>query len=654
MIQFAPFRGYNFHNLATPLDGKEIEMKRTSSILTLFIILGVILASCNIGGGTEVPAENNFSELQATATLTLAEKVAIELSAQVDTTIQYNTVGQVMKFKYTVKMVRNDSADIPPNITFSGATPICPALNTIGNANDRFDAGETMDCNFDYAITQADLDKASVSNVVTVNVYTVNSNTVTTNVPTIPSKLLTLTKVADPSSYYQVGQSIKFNYTVKNSGSNQLGPGPFTITDSLINNNTPFNCGDANAVLASGATLTCSATYTVTSADMNAASITSVATTAGGGANPSAQVSVTLNKTTPPPLAAGSTIQHKVEKGEWLWQIARCYGADPTKTIAANPQLANPAQIKEGTVVTVPNIGSNGKINQPPCVGKHLVQSGDTWGSIASKYGADQGLLQIVNGNILTVGKEVKVPFYTAGLNLPTPGASPIVTPGATTPAPTTGLTLTVSAAPNTYSQAGQAITFTYTIKNSGTTTNGPTQFTITDGLVSAGAFNCGSPTTLTAGATTFCTATYTIPQDVFNNASAVTSNASASGGGVTSAAVVTTITKAVSQLTLTVSANPTTFNQVGQTIAFTYTIKNTGTANIGPAQFTVTDGLVSSSPINCGAPNSTLTPDATVICNANFTITNDIFAASALTSNATATGGGVTSAAVVTTITKQ
>lgn len=631
-------------------------MKRAIAIPSLFAVLSLVLASCNLGGGdaTDVPAESEFAVAQSTPTLTLADKVVIELSAQADTTVQYNTVGQTIKFKYTIRMIRNDSVDIPPNIVFSGATPVCPAINNIGNLDDRFDAGETMDCALDYALTQTDLDKASVSQIVTVNIYSVNSNTVTTTVATVPSKLLTLTKTADPASYYQVGQTIKFNYTIKNSGSNQLGPGPFTITDSLVNNNAPFNCGDANATLASGATLACSATYTVTSADMNAASVASVATAAGGGANPSAQVSVTLNKTTPPPLASGSTIQHKVEKGEWLWQIARCYGADPTKTIAANPQLANPAKIKEGTVVTVPNIGSNGKINQPPCVSKHLVQSGDTWASIASKYGADQGLLQIANDNILTVGKEIKVPLYTAGLNIPTPGASPIVTPGATTPAPTTGLTLTVTASPNVYSQAGQAITFTYTIKNSGTTNNGPTQFTVTDGLVSAGAFNCGSPTTLSPGATTFCTATYTVPQDVFDNASTITSNASASGGGATSAAVITTIAKAVSQITLTVSANPATYNQANQTIAFAYTIKNTGTVPIGPAQFTITDGLVNSAAFNCG-DTTTLAPGATTSCAANYTIPQNVFDnAAVVTSNATASGGGVTSAAVVTTVAKQ
>ncbi|MCC6986280.1 MAG: LysM peptidoglycan-binding domain-containing protein [Anaerolineales bacterium] len=630
-------------------------MKRINFLI--HICAALILTACNLGGGgaTEAPAESQLRAAEATPTLTLADKVAIELTSQADTSIQYNTVGQIVKFKFTIRMTRNDSADVPPNIAFTGASPVCPAINSIGNLDERFDTGETMDCALDYPLTQADLDKSSLSLAVTVNIYSVNSNTTTATVATIPSKLLTLTKTAEPASYYQTGQSIKFNYTIKNSGSSPLGPGQFTVTDSAVNNNAAFNCGDANASLASGATLTCSAAYTVTAADMNAASIASVATAAGGGANPSAQVSVTLNKTSAPALASGATIQHTVIEGEWLWQIARCYGADPAKTIAANPQLANPAQIKAGTVVTVPNIGSNGKINNPPCVGRHLVQSGDTWASIASKYGADQGLLQIANGNILTVGKEVKVPFYTAGLNIPTPGAAPVVTPGVTTtPAPAAGLKLTVSALPAAYSSAGQAITFTYTIQNTGSSSNGPAQFTITDGLVSAGAFNCGSPTTLSPGATTFCTATYSVPQNVFDSAATVTSNATASGGGVTSAAVTTNVSKAVSQLTLTVTANPIAFNQVGQTIAFTYIIKNTGATTLGPGQFTVSDSLVSSTPINCGTSSISLPAGESITCNANLTITDELFAKSTLTSSATASGGGVTSAAVNTTITKQ
>lgn len=617
-------------------------MKRISHLFILVTVLGLVLASCGLGGSENTPVENALPVMQATAPASLADKVAIELSTQVDTTLQYNAVGQIVKFKYIVKMVKNDSADVPPNITFTGAAPACQSINAVGNLNDRLDAGETLECTFDYPLTQADLDKASLSNVVTVTIYTVNSNTVTTNVPTIPPKLLTLTKTADPAGYYQASQAIKFNYTIKNSGSSQLGPGPFTITDSGINNNTPFTCGDANATLASGATLTCSATYTVTSADMGAASVASVATAAGGGANPSAQVSVTINKTSAPALAVGSTIQHKVAEGEWLWQIARCYGADPEATIAANKQIADPAQIKAGITVTVPNIGSNGQVHTPPCVTRHIVQTGDTWTSIAQKYGADPGLTQRANANTLNVGKQVNVPLYTAGLNLPLLGSTTI-TPG------TTAFTLNVTASPNTYSQVGQAITLNYEIKNTGSTTLGPAQFTVTESLTGSTPLNCGaSNTTLAPGATVTCTASYSVTQANMDAAS-FTSSATATGSGLVSPAASAIVSKSVTQISLTVSANPPTYSQAGQVITLTYTIRNSGTVSLGPAQFIVLDSLIGTSPINCGNAGATIAPNSTVTCTATRTVTDADMAASSIASNAVASGGGAPSSQTTT-----
>lgn len=616
--------------------------------LVLFTAASLILASCGIFGGAD--AEDGQAALPALqSTPTLADKVAVELTVQYDTAVQYNTVGQIVKFNYNVKMVKNDLTDnAPPNITFIGVTPVCPVINSVGNLDGRFDAGETITCTYEYPLTQADLDKGSVSNVATVNVYTVSSNQAVTSVPTVPSKLLTLTKSANPTSYYMAGQIITYTYVLKNSGSSPLGPAQFTVTDNKINNNAPFNCGNADATIASGATLTCTASYTVTSADLNAASITNSATAAGGGANASQPATATITKTTAPALTAGSTVQHKVVEGEWLWQIARCYGADPVKTVAANSQLSNPAQIKAGMIVTVPNIGSNGKIYAPqPCVTKHTVQSGDTWSSIAAKYGADPGLLATVNSNTLTVGKEVKVPLYTQGLNLPFPS-----TPGSGT----NPLALTVTANPTTYNQAGQTITFNYVIKNNGTTTMGPATFNVTDPLVSASAFKCGGDNiTLAAGATTNCSANYVITQADMNLAS-ISNSATASASGVgTSSAVSVTVTKSgTALLKLTVTANPATYSQQGQVVTFKYVISNNGAGPVGPAQFTVTDPLVNASAFNCGPPNTLLAVNANVECTATYTITQADMNLASISDNATASGGGLApSAPASTTITK-
>lgn len=606
-------------------------MKKIIYPLVLSALISLVLTSCIFSPSTPSP-ESLIIPAEAQATPSLADVVKIELTVQVDTSIPYNTVGQIVKFKYSIKAAQNGSSNIPPNITVTGATATCPAINTVGNLDDRLDQGETIECSADYAITQADLDAGTVTNIATATVYGVNSNQVTTTVPTVPAKALTLTKTVNPTTYDRVGQIITFQYVIKNSGSSALGPAQFTVADTLIA--TPVNCGEATLTLAPNATVTCSANYTVTQADLGLAAITSNATASGGGAGPSQPATASITKGPTSSLVAGSTIQHQVVEGEWLWQIARCYGADPVKTVAANPQLANPAQIKAGITVTVPNIGSNGKIYAPqPCVGKHTVQAGDTWSSIAAKYGADAGLLQIVNSYTLTVGKDVKVPFYTEGLNISvnnTPSTS------------TNALALTVTAAPTTYSQVGQVITLNFVVKNNGTTTLGPTQFTVTTPLISATAFNCGpASTTLAPSATTTCSANYTITQADLGF-SAITIKATASGGGVgSSPAAEINLIKSVALLTLTTTANSTTYNQTGQVITFTYVIKNSGTATLGPAQFTVTDPLIGAAAFNCGDANATLAPNATVTCSANYTITQADLGFVSISSSATASGGG-------------
>jgi uncharacterized repeat protein (TIGR01451 family) len=362
-----------------------------------------------------IPSSDAARAEIALATPSLAA-TTIQLTVQTDATT-LTAAGQVIKYTYTVK--NTGAASVPGTIVVTGAA--CPAVNTIGNLDGAFDPNEILACKFDYVVTQADLDRGSVTNISTAIVNGINSNSVTTTTSKAPPTALNLTKTANPVNYDRVGQMITYTYVVMNSGTATLGPAQFVVTDAGFS--TPFNCGEATASLAPAATLTCAAIYTISQADMDKGSVATNATVSGGSAAASPPASVTLTKGAPvvnppsnnPNLAAGTTIQHKVVIGEWLWQIARCYGADPAKTLQANPQLPDPRRISPDTVVTVPNIGSVSRIYGPPCVGTHTVQAGDTWASIAQKYNADPLVLQIVNANDLTVGRVLKVPLNSAG-----------------------------------------------------------------------------------------------------------------------------------------------------------------------------------------------------------------------------------------------
>jgi ELWxxDGT repeat protein len=92
-------------------------------------------------------------------------------------------------------------------------------------------------------------------------------------------------------------------------------------------------------------------------------------------------------------------------------------------------------------------------------------------------------------------------------------------------------LTLSVSASPTTYSAAGQNITYSYTITNTGAQTLGPAQFIVRDDRI-PNPINCGdATTTLATNQTVMCTAIYSITT-ADAAVSQITNTASASGAG--------------------------------------------------------------------------------------------------------------------------
>ncbi|MFN4764657.1 hypothetical protein ACKGJN_16120, partial [Gillisia sp. Q332] len=80
-------------------------------------------------------------------------------------------------------------------------------------------------------------------------------------------------QITSGSPYNAVGELINYSFVITNTGGVTL-PGPFTINDDKIGLLT--NC--ANGPLAVGATITCTASYTVTSGDLTAGSVTNTAT----------------------------------------------------------------------------------------------------------------------------------------------------------------------------------------------------------------------------------------------------------------------------------------------------------------------------------------------------------------------------------------
>jgi ELWxxDGT repeat protein len=398
---------------------------RNIILLGLVVLFIIILYACTLGrSANEEPTEATFAQ----------DLPALGLAVQAqNANSTLNTVGQTINYSYVVTNNGSTALQGPVTIADDKVIPVnCPALNTVFNQNDNLDPGESLTCNGSYAITQADLNAGQVTNIATAAAGGITSNQVSTTVQMTQAKVLEFTGIANPTTYNQTGQTITFTYTVKNIGTANLGPAQFVIQDDHIGT---VNCGDATT-LTPNQILNCTASYTTTQNDLGANQLTFTADISGGGAANIAPLSIAVTNTSTPSnapsnIVRGSTIKHQVNDGEWMIQIARCYGADFTAVRNANPQVIDPHWIYPVTdVLTVPNVGSNGNIFGPPCVVYYTALAGDTWESIAAKHDADLAVLREANKDkVLAAGVKLKIPIHSAGGNVvvtPQPTTQPI------------------------------------------------------------------------------------------------------------------------------------------------------------------------------------------------------------------------------------
>src|SRR6266498_3111410 len=115
------------------------------------------------------------------------------------------------------------------------------------------------------------------------------------------------------------------------------------------------------------------------------------------------------------------------------------------------------------------------------------------------------------------------------------------------------------------------------------------------------------------------------------------------------------TLTPATTQpssvLTLSKTASPQTYGQVGQIISYNFTITNIGAMTLGPAQFVINDNKLGAS-LPCGPADATIATNQTLTCTLNYSITQADMSVTSLTNIATASGAGQTSAPATATIT--
>lgn len=512
-------------------------------------------------------------------------------------------------------------------------------LGTVTCRSTNLAAGASTTCSASYTATQADVDAGVLTNTATAT-GTVPTGGTTTSTPSTatvtftPAPALTVTKSASPNTpeSYTVGQQVTYSFLVRNTGNTTLtdvtvDEGTFTGSGQMSAVNCP---ADETASLAPRATVTCTATYTLTQSDVDAGSVTNTATANGTPPNgdpvPSPPSETTVPVTPNPSLSVVKSASP---------ESATNAGDDVTYsfvlTNTGNVTLTD-VTVDEGTFT---GTGDLSAVDCPAGAASLLPGASVTCTATYELTQAD-----VDAGSVTNTATGTGTP--PGGGTVDTPPSTAIVTVD-----PTPSLTVVKTATPDTVGEAGEQVTYSFRVTNTG-------NVTLTDVAIDEGAFSgtgdisaisCpAAAASLAPGAVTTCTATYTLTQaDV--DAGSVTNTATATGtppdgDTVDSPPSETTVTVPPAPgLRVVKTSDTDTITRAGQTLTYSFRVTNTGNVTISGVSVSDQDfsGTGTLSAISC--PTTTLAPGARITCTATYTVTQADVDAGQITNAATVDG---------------
>ncbi len=198
------------------------------------------------------------------------------------TTTSVSAVGELIEYSFTVTNTGNVTLDdvriVEGIFTGVGApsSPLCP-LTVLA-------PGEEMVCTSTVAVGQKDMDAGRVSNTASAAGVSPTRDDVfsppsTVHVPAVSTPALSLQKTVDPLVATGVGATQQYTFTVTNTGNITLND--VVIVEGTFSGSNPppvASCPAGAATLAPAATLVCTASYTVTQADVDQGTVTNTAT----------------------------------------------------------------------------------------------------------------------------------------------------------------------------------------------------------------------------------------------------------------------------------------------------------------------------------------------------------------------------------------
>ncbi|PWD51682.1 hypothetical protein C8046_14535 [Serinibacter arcticus] len=573
-----------------------------------------------VGSGVaSTPAGVPVTSAADSGSVTVAAAPSVSSAVSVDPTV-VEAAGTTVTFAVDITNTGNVTlTDVAPSdvvVTGTG-TPLalsCPA------AAESVAPTESVTCEATYTITQADVDAGSVTATVVSRGTAPSGTSVlspasSATVTSPPAAALAIGATATPTAAALAGEEVTFDLVLTNTGNVTLTgatavAATFTGSDPL----GAITCEPGAASLAPTAEAACSATYTLTQADVDAGGVSLTATgraTAGGAAVETTPATAVVTVAAAPAIGLAVTATPTVADGA-------------EEEVSFSLVLTNTGNVTlTGATAAVDTFTGSGAAPTITCpAGATLAPQAEvacTAGYVLTQADADAGGVSLTATASGTPSGGEAV------------GSGPESVAVVVTAAP--ALTLTATATPATIAAAGEPVTFAFTVSNAG-------NVTLTDVDLTPGAFTGGgdlsavacpaAASSLAPGDEVTCTTTTTSTQadlDAGGLAAGATATGTPPSGEAISSTGATAAVAADARPAIEVAASATPAEPesfaVGQEISYELVVTNTGNVTLAgtsaiAATFSGSDAL---SAITCPA-DVTVAPDAAVTCTATYTIT--------------------------------
>jgi uncharacterized repeat protein (TIGR01451 family) len=536
--------------------------------------------------GTDPAGTTVWDEDSETITAVQQPELLVSKTAVPQT---YTSEGQLIAYTIRVENTGNVTiTDIEVTDPLTGFTASIPSLAP----------GDHQEFNTSYAITQGDLDNGSVINTARAegkdpaneDVWDEDSETITAEI----SPELLVSKSAVPQTYTSVGQLIAYTIRVENTGNVTISD--IVVTDPL----TGFTASIPS--LAPDDFQEFSTSYATTQSDLDNGSLTNTARAEGKDPNGNDvwdEDSETINANLQPALLVSKTAvpMSYSDIGDVITYtiVVENTGNLTITDISVTDPLT-------GLIATIASMepGASQTYNETYTITQADLDNGSLTNT-ARAEGKDPSDNQVWDEDSVTVNADVQPE-----------------------------LLVQKTANPQTYNSAGQVITYTILVENTGNVT--VSDVMLTDPLTGLNT----SIGNMAPGAALSYTENYTITQADMDNGS-VLNTARAEGSGPNDIPVwdedsetVTALTRP--ELAVVKTATPQTYAAVGQDITYTIRVENTG--NVTITDIEVTDPLTGFT-----SSIASLAPGSNQVFTTTYQITQDDLDNGSLTNTARAEG---------------